>query len=216
MKIKAPTLRAFSVLVLLGVSVAGLACKTGSGTLCTFGYRTLSAICPLGAIEAMLASRRLLPWALVSLAVAFIAAGILGRIFCSWICPVPLVRGWLVGRRKGDGNGPVLTTQVAVAGGAAGSSALHPQGKLSRVSLDSRHVVLAGALLSTAIFGFPVFCLVCPVGLTFATVIGIWRLVQHNEPSWTLLVFPAVLVLELVVLRKWCRKLCPWALWCPF
>ena len=30
---------------------------------------------------------------------------------------------------------------------------------------DSRHAVLGGAVLTTAVFGFPVFCLVCPVGL---------------------------------------------------
>ena len=69
--------------------------------------------------------------------------------------------------------------------------------------------MLGGALLSTAIFGFPVFCLVCPVGLTFATFIVLWRFVQFNEPTWGLLVFPAVIVLEVVVLRKWCGRICP-------
>jgi ferredoxin-type protein NapH len=69
--------------------------------------------------------------------------------------------------------------------------------------------VLGGALLSTAIFGFPVFCLVCPIGLIFATLIGLWRLIQFNEPTWTLLIFPAVLVLELAICRRWCGKLCP-------
>ena len=44
-----------------------------------------------------------------------------------------------------------------------------------RAKLDSRHYVLGGALLSTAVFGFPVFCLVCPIGLTFATVLVVWR-----------------------------------------
>jgi ferredoxin-type protein NapH len=78
-----------------------------------------------------------------------------------------------------------------------------------RKKLDSRHVVLGGALLSTAIFGFPVFCLVCPVGLTFATLIALWRFVGFSEPSWMLLIFPAIVVLEVFVLRKWCLKWCP-------
>ncbi len=77
------------------------------------------------------------------------------------------------------------------------------------VQLDTRHAVLAGTLASAAVFGFPVFCLVCPIGLTFATIIGLWHLFQFNEPSWALVVFPIILVLELTVLRKWCSKICP-------
>jgi ferredoxin-type protein NapH len=78
-----------------------------------------------------------------------------------------------------------------------------------RKKLDSRHVVLGGALLSTAVFGFPVFCLVCPVGLTFATIIAFWRLVGFNEPTLSLLVFPAILIIEVLFLKKWCLRFCP-------
>ena len=82
-------------------------------------------------------------------------------------------------------------------------------GKRDGVRLDSRHAVLAGALLSSLAFGFPVFCLICPIGLTFATFIGIWHLFQYNEVTWALIVFPAILIIEVVVLRKWCSTLCP-------
>lgn len=75
--------------------------------------------------------------------------------------------------------------------------------------LDSRHAVLAGALASSAVFGFPVFCLVCPVGLSFATVVALWRAFAEHDPTWSLLVFPVILVLELVIFRKWCGTLCP-------
>lgn len=198
--LKASTLRTLSTLVFVALTIFGLAYKTGSGTLSAFGYKTISLICPLGYIETFLASRTILPRALVSLIILVVVAVILGRVFCAWICPVPLLRRWIMGRPKTNGNG--------VAEDPAPSD-LHPQGRPSRVALDSRHFVLGGALLSTAIFGFPVFCLICPIGLTFATLIGLWRLIQFNEPTWTLLIFPAVLVLELVVIRKWCRKICP-------
>ena len=75
--------------------------------------------------------------------------------------------------------------------------------------VDSRHAVLGGALLSTAVFGFPVFCLVCPVGLTFATVLVIWRAFAHGDATIGLILIPAMLVIELVVLRKWCSNFCP-------
>jgi len=75
--------------------------------------------------------------------------------------------------------------------------------------LDARHAVLGGALVSTAIFGFPVFCLVCPVGLSLATIIAVWHLFQFNELTWGLLVFPAITIAEVVLLKHWCHTICP-------
>ena len=99
---------------------------------------------------------------------------------------------------------------AACAGAAACAKALAPVGGArDGVQLDSRHAVLVGTLASAAVFGFPVFCLICPVGLTFATIIGLWNLVQFNESSWALIIFPIILVAEVTVLRKWCSKICP-------
>ena len=93
---------------------------------------------------------------------------------------------------------------------AADAMALPPVGgERDGIRLDSRHIVLLGALGSAAVFGVPVFCLVCPIGLTFATLIGIWNMFQFNEPSWGLLIGPAIIVLEVVFLRKWCSTICP-------
>lgn len=228
-RIKAPTLRLISILVVGTLVVIGLASKAGIGTLSAFGYKTISAICPLGALEAMLASRTLIPRVLISLAVLAIIGILVGRIFCAWVCPVPLLRKWF-GRKSKEESAKQIADEASFEGSAIGAETIadttpvagavaeialpvdsdpHPTGQASKVQLDSRHWVLGGALLSTAVFGFPVFCLVCPIGLTFATVIGVWRLFQFNEPTWMLLVFPAVLALELVVFRKWCRRICP-------
>jgi ferredoxin-type protein NapH len=205
--LRASGYRTISVLLFLALTAIGLGFKSGVGSLCAVGYKTISVICPLGAIEAMVASRTFLPWALISLAI-LIAFGLAwGRIFCAWICPVPTVRGWMVGPSKKNGSASAMQP-IAIEEGVPPSER-HPEGKPSKIRLDSRHYVLGGALLSTAIFGFPVFCLVCPIGLILATGIGIWRLFQFNEPSWMLLVFPAILVLELIVCKKWCRKICP-------
>ncbi|MDR1727411.1 MAG: 4Fe-4S binding protein [Acidobacteriota bacterium] len=200
---RASVLRTASVLALLGLTVAGLATHTGVGTLCAFGYDTIAAVCPLGGLEAMLAGRTPLPRALVSLAGVILAAVLLGRVFCAWMCPAPLLRGWILG------GAPAPPPAPEGLEAAAPPSEFHPAKGFPKVSLDSRHVVLGGALLSSAVFGFPVFCLVCPVGLVFASLVGLWRLVQYNEPSWSLLLLPALFVLEVVLCRKWCRKICP-------
>ena len=75
--------------------------------------------------------------------------------------------------------------------------------------LDARHFVLGSALVSTLIFGFPVFCLVCPVGLTFATVFMVANLFLTGDASWMVLVAPLILLVEVVLFRKWCHVLCP-------
>jgi ferredoxin len=69
--------------------------------------------------------------------------------------------------------------------------------------------VLGGALLSSYIFGFPVFCLVCPIGLTFGTILAVKRLLFGWQPSLELLLLPLFLIIELLVMRSWCATFCP-------
>ena len=150
-----------------------------------------------------------------------------GKAFCSWLCPVSYLRRFFHREEKDemvDGNAAIAqagveletaartrTQQTPAVEQPVGCPAALPPvgGKRDGRHLDSRHFVLAGALVSSFAFGFPVFCLICPVGLIFATVIGLWNLFQFNAASWGLLVFPAIIALEVVVFRKWCTSFCP-------
>lgn len=195
---------------------AGLIAGISFGTLSGFGWDTISALCPLGAVTTMIASRTFLPRALVSLIVMAVLVLIVGRAFCGWLCPVPLLD-----RLRAFFRSPAKRKQVeaarherilgaAKADAACGGSCASCSGCASaRKKLDSRHYVLGGALVSTAIFGFPVFCLVCPVGLTFATVLVFWRLFAAGDMTWSVVLIPLMLVIELVFLRKWCTRFCP-------
>jgi len=196
--------RVVTMLFFFGLAAVGLAFKTGIGAFCDLGYGAVSAICPLGALETALAGRAFPLRMMISLAIVVLAIAILGRFFCAWICPAPIFRVWILGNKK---SVPAAVPQTETAGDKAEPSEVNPQHE--KFSLDSRHFILGGALLSSVIFGFPVFCLVCPVGLIIATFIGVWRLFQYNEPSWMLIVFPAIFILEIVICRKWCRKICP-------
>lgn len=82
-------------------------------------------------------------------------------------------------------------------------------GKRDGLQIDTRHFALLGTLASAAVFGFPVFCLVCPVGLSIAIVVALWNMFQFAEVSWGIVLFPAILVLELVVCKRWCMSFCP-------
>ncbi len=196
--------RALPALVLLVCAVAFVA-MVPLGNISAFGWESISAICPMGALSSLLASKTLVPRVLISLVIALALILLFGRAFCSWICSVPFVER-ILGLRDGDCEGG----RKAVTGKEKGSCSQGCSGcaKARGKAVDSRHFVLGGTLLSAAVFGFPVFCLICPIGLTFATIFLVLRLFGGSV-SWALLVVPALLIAELFLARKWCHRICP-------
>lgn len=182
-----------------------------TGTLCSVGYDAIAYICPLGALEAIFGSWAFVPRVLICLAVVVIVALVFGKAFCSWVCPVAPLSDLLRGRKAREKD-ECERTQAAhrvLERWSDTNAAQAEKHKPFRSRVDGRHVVLAGSLASAAVCDFPVFCLVCPIGLTFASAIALYRLIGFNEPAIEVLVFPALLVLELTVLRKWCHRFCP-------
>lgn len=74
---------------------------------------------------------------------------------------------------------------------------------------DSRNWVLFGALAATFVVGVPVFCLICPIGLTFASLVSLWNFLNFNTFGPGVIIFPLILLVEILVLRRWCHTLCP-------
>ena len=182
-----------------------------TGTLCSVGYDAIAYICPLGALETIFGSWAFVPRVLICLAVVVIVALVFGKAFCSWVCPVAPLSDLLRGRKAREKD-ECERTQAAhrvLERWSDTNAAQAEKHKPIRSRVDGRHVVLAGSLASAAVCGFPVFCLVCPIGLTFASAIALYRLIGFNEPAIGVLVFPALLVLELTVFRKWCHRFCP-------
>lgn len=205
-KLKSSTVRGLVAAGVFVVVAVGLMFPTGTGTLSSMGINAIAAICPLGALESVFGSWTFVPRALIALAAMVLIVVVIGKAFCSWICPIPYVQNLFKTKKRTNRQDEERrkAASYALANWREGKQVVR-----RKVPLDSRHAVLGGALLSTAIFGFPVFCLVCPIGLTFATFILLWRFVQFNEPTWGLIIFPAIVILEVVVLRKWCGKICP-------
>lgn len=182
-----------------------------TGTLCSVGYDAIAYICPLGALETIFGSWAFVPRVLICLAAVVIVALVFGKAFCSWVCPVAPLSDLLRGKKAREKD-ECERTQAAhrvLERWSDTNAAQAEKHKPFRSRVDGRHVVLAGSLASAAVCGFPVFCLVCPIGLTFASAIALYRLIGFNEPAIEVLVFPALLVLELTVLRKWCHRFCP-------
>lgn len=202
------TLRVTTMAVVAITVIIGAASNAGTGSLSAFGRENLSAVCPLGYLETALASRDLMPPLLLSF---FMIAGLtvlLGRVFCGWICPIPLVRKLLINKIDED-----LTNGKRASRDDSAPPACQPGEKEKHTVIEKNSssgiVILGAALGSSAIFGFPVFCLICPIGLVFATLFALIRLVRFNEPALDLLIFPVIIIVELLLLKKWCSQLCP-------
>ena len=220
-------LRFVIIAVLFVLCAAGIIFGLSTGTVCGFGIDSISLLCPLGALVSMIAARAVIPRALVSLVIVLVLVFLLGRAFCGWVCPVTLwskVKAFFAPKKKAAAEEKaredaareigqaeidrVMAEAKAACGEGCGSCA-SAGCPAKRRALDSRHAVLGGAILSTAIFGFPVFCLVCPIGLSFATIVLLLGLFGMGDLNWGIVFAPAVLILELVVLKKWCSRWCP-------
>lgn len=230
--------RTIALLVVFLSVLVGLFVGNGWGTLSSMGIGAIAYLCPLGALETLVAGHSPVLRTLLALVCVLAVVALIGRAFCAWVCPVPPLRrffrpdeGKKDGSRRDESKSPKtplvpdaaaspapLTAQeVKALAPSCGSSCsscsscgLPPVGgKRDGLQIDSRHGVLLGALASSALFGFPVFCLVCPVGLTIAVAVGVYRALFQQDPTVSLLVFVAILLVEVVFFRKWCHKLCP-------
>lgn len=230
-------MRLITMLAFLVVIAVGYFTVTGIGNACGIGFESITLLCPLGAILSMIAERTAIPMAVISVITVLIICAVLGKVFCSWLCPVPFMQRFArsTGKKKGGKKTPLSEEStpeesssepnaiVTIAADeahdiaeegkslkrSACASCKTPCKKSKGIKLDSRHGILAAALGSTLIFGFPVFCLICPVGLTFATVLLVMRLFAFGATTWTIIVFPLIIVVELLLIPKWCKNFCP-------
>lgn len=217
-------LRIATPIIVMAVLAVAYALHLPLGSLSNFGWETISVLCPLGALTTMLASKTLIPHALISLVIAVVAILLLGRAFCGWICPTPVLsrlRYAFTSKSKlkakeeeaaAQDNAGQSSDKIELtdADRALLKSACRGHGSCaSKGTLDSRHLVLGGTLLSAAIFGFPVFCLICPIGLTFATIVLLMLLFGVGDLTLGVIVAPIILLIEVVFFRKWCSHICP-------
>ncbi len=167
------------------VLIAGVAVIAG-GAASNIGVGTFCSLCPLGFLQISLASRKVPLDMAVGVALASVAIVVLGRFFCGWLCPTTLIRKTC---RKQD-------KQVAVSKG-------------NGVVRYLPYTVLLLALGISFVVRFPVFCLACPIGLFFGFLFSLFKLFLAVEPSWNLIIFPAIIMIEALLFKKWCSVICP-------
>jgi len=156
------------------------------GSICTIGIGSITLACPLGFLQVSLASRSMILGLLVPVAATLAFTILLGRIFCGWICPA--------------GN---LTQRFGETGLLRKASSLRLTSLFEQI--PTRLVLLGSILAASAIFRYPVFCVICPVGIISRNVISLF---QYGSVGLDLIFIPVVAALELG-LAPWCSHICP-------
>lgn len=212
MKTRAKMVRiavASGVLVLV-VALAHVGGVAAAGTLC--------ALCPVGFAQIAAASGSI-PWGLVPGVLAVLAiVFLIGRAFCSWLCPSQLLKNVFGGRSPRGilGRSGKAANDRALESCAPNDDAAAPAhggcascAEASGLGLKTQGIVLAVLLVVSFAVGFPVFCLLCPIGLVFGTLWAFNRVFVLLQPGWELIVFPLMLVAELFLFKRWCSSVCP-------
>ncbi|MFH1020716.1 MAG: 4Fe-4S binding protein [Pseudomonadota bacterium] len=141
---------------------------------------------PLIAIQSLLATLRfdtvLLDSALIPLGLALV----LGRVFCSWVCPQN-----------------TLSELFDAAGGRLGLHRFFAPG----LSPLARYAVLAVILAATLLYGFPLASLLSAPGIISVQTA---RLIYEGAVGLELALIGVIILAELFLVRRiWCNHLCP-------
>ncbi len=144
-------------------------------------------VSPLEGLETILTSKGIYGPLLVGMLLPVVLASLLGRVFCSWICPISLLSELLervirlVRRRRYRAAGNPLPRQIL-------------------------WFVLVGELLLAMILGAPIFVFLSPPGLVGREIM---LLVMFGTLALEGIVVILVLIMHLVSKRFFCRYLCP-------
>jgi ferredoxin-type protein NapH len=151
------------------------------------GLGTYCSVCPVGFLEISAASRSFPIDMIPGVAISLLAVLILGRFFCGWLCSTTLITHLFGNSEK------------------AHNTRSQPDRLMRKIPLVTLILIVGLSFLVR----FPVFCLVCPIGLFFGFMFAIFRTVYTLDPSWNLIIFPGIIAAELLIFRKWCTYICP-------
>jgi len=200
-------------------------------------------LCPLGGLQILLTGRAgltLLIPTIVALLVFLIPIFVLGNVFCSWVCPlgtmidsfdkgvekyIPRLNARRDERRLRNKERRKAKQAAQLSVSQSISSVACPTCPFSRL-LANKNATLTNGILGTALVGsallrFPVFCAICPIGISTRGMIHLKSvfylktvLVGYTGTLFYIIAelwaIPAVAILvSLRERRYWCRKICP-------
>jgi ferredoxin-type protein NapH len=153
----------------------------------SFGFGSFWFVSPLEGLESLLLTKSLYMPSLIGMAIPVLIALFLGRVFCSWVCPVSFflelfdrLRKLVMGR-KFLKNGLLVAKKVL-------------------------WFILIAELLVSMILGVPLFVFLSPPGLIGREIM---MLVFFQTVAFEGVILLLILLLELSTRRFFCRTFCP-------
>lgn len=153
----------------------------------SFGFGHLWFVSPLEGLESLLITKSVYMPALVGMLIPVLLALLLGRVFCSWVCPVTFLleitdrlRRWLTHR-------PYLRNRLVVA-------------------KKVLWFVLIAEIVVSMVLGAPLFVFLSPPGLVGRELM---MLVFFKTLALEGILLVVIVLLELVTRRFFCRSFCP-------
>jgi len=153
----------------------------------SFGIGEMRIISPLEGLESLLVSRQLFFPVVVGMLLPVVVALLLGRVFCSWICPISFFAEIFASLHRRVTRNKQVRDRLVLAK------------KILWLSL-------IGELLLSLILGAPIFVVLSPPGLVGRELMSA---LYFHRFAWEGLVVVLILLLELVTRRFYCRYFCP-------
>jgi len=165
-----------------------------TGTVCSLLIPGGAFItCPLGALQIILSSETISATIIISALVLVAATILLGRAFCSWVCPIGLIMDMIdavIDRLKLPQFFKRHNLRIV---------------ELIRNKFTA-YGILTSTLIGSSILKYPVFCAFCPLG-TICRGAAQGGCIISGGLEMALV--PAVGALSLGEKRFWCKYLCP-------
>lgn len=153
----------------------------------SLGIGNLWFVSPLEGLERFLVTRSFHLPTLIGMLLPILLAFLLGRVFCSWICPITFLSELLDTLRRKISR----------------KKHLHDRLVLSRQLL---WYALIGEIVLSMIIGMPLFVFLSPPGLVGREAM---MLVFFHKFAFEGVIILIVLLLELLTRRMYCRYFCP-------
>jgi len=153
----------------------------------SFSAGSLWFVSPLEGLESLLLTKSVYMPSLIGMAIPVLIALFLGRVFCSWLCPVSFILEIFDRIRKFFGRRKFLKNHLLVA-------------------KKVLWFILIAELLSSLVLGMPLFVFLSPPGLIGREIM---MLVFFRTVALEGAILLLVVALELFTRRFYCRSFCP-------
>lgn len=182
-------------------------------------------ICPVGGLQTLLTGKVYAPLLLSTLVAFFlflIPIFLLGNVFCSWICPLgTIIDGFDKGVERFMPKVNMKREERSEQNREKRKSGHNlvcptcPFGKLlANKNATATNGVLMSVLIGSAVLRFPIFCTICPIGISTKGMFHLKALTSITGRMMPIIIelwaIPAIAILaSLREKRYWCRKICP-------